>query len=242
MKAFLKYFLIFLVLTFWGCGIKKPPLSIEESMPENFYFKVKATQAGFELFIYLPTQTEGGYPLTEIKKLIIEKREISLDIPKAKEKVYKIKLSPKLHSAANLITYNDYKVKNKYAYTYRIKIGKDFLVKTSYTEPITVYWHNPPGLPKDFRIILYEKNTVMLSWKRPEHDIYGHNLEGEIFYEIEKAINSKTEIIKIKNKKEFWDKIDSSQKTCYSIRAVLNFRGTPIPGPKTPEKCIKIYK
>ncbi|WP_038057557.1 fibronectin type III domain-containing protein [Thermodesulfobacterium hydrogeniphilum] len=242
MKAFLKYFLIFSVLAFWGCGKKSPPLSIEQSIPKDIYFEVKATQAGFELLINLPTETRGGYPLTKIKKLIIEKKEIPLDIPKAKEKVYKIKLSPKLHSAGNLIIYNDYKVKNRYAYTYRIKIEKDFLVKTSYTEPITVYWHNPPGLPKNFKIIPYEKNMVILSWEKPVHDIYGLYLEGTIFYEIEKITDSKTEIIKIKNKKEFWDKIDSSQRTCYSIRAVLNFRGTPIPGPKIPEKCIKIDK
>jgi hypothetical protein len=235
---FIKFLILILSLSLISCGKKAPPLPIKESIPKEPSLQIKATQGGFELLITLPTHTQGGYLLTKIKKLIIEKKEWSLDRAKAEKKIYKIKLKPSLHPAATTIVYNDYKVKNRYCYSYRVKVEKDFLVKTPFTAPVSVCWHNPPSFPENFRIKQVQKNVILLSWDRPTKDIYGLKLKEGVFYRIEKLFQGKKKVIEVKGN-EFWDKITSSKKVCYRIRAVLDFKGTLIPGPKTPQICTK---
>ncbi len=232
-----RYTIFLIILFFCGCGVKKPPLNVKDSTPQDFYFKVKPDPVGFELFIYLPTQTKGGYTLTSIRKLIIEKEEIPLNSPNSKE-IYEIDLSPKLHLAANLIIYTDFSVKNDYSYIYRIKIQKDLLVSTSYTKGIKVYWHDPPSLPRDFTVIPYNNDMVLLIWKSPKQDIHGKKLNGRIFYKIERITQNHEKTIEVRNKRYYWDRINNLKKVCYSIRAVLDFKGTLIPGLKTPEICV----
>ncbi|MDF2954108.1 MAG: hypothetical protein OD816_001353 [Thermodesulfobacterium sp.] len=236
-KKFLFLFgLGFLILS---CGKKTEPFPIEESIPKGLSFEIKLNTQGAEILVYLPIKTQGGYSLNKIKKLIIEKIEVPLDIPKAKKKRKVIKISPKLHSAGNLFIYNDYNLKHRHQYTYRVKVVKDFLVETPFTEPITIFWHNPPGLPQSFQLRLFGEDAVLITWKKPEKDIYGLFLEGEAFYEIEKRSEEKINFIKVRGKEEYFDELKPGEKVCYSIRAVLDFRGTLIPGPKTPYKCVK---
>lgn len=236
-------FLFFLTLgisfLICSCGKKTEPFPIKESIPKDLSFEVRLNPTGAELLIYLPTQTEGGYPLVKIKKLIIEKKESPLDVPNAKEKKKIIKLSPKLHSAGNLFVYNDYELKHRYKYTYRVKVVKDFLVETPFTESITIFWHNPPSLPPNFELRTLGEDSVLLTWGRPKEDIYGLYLEGEITYQIEKSSEKGVELIEVEGKEEYFDSFETGEKVCYSVRAVLNFRGSLIPGPKTPYKCIE---
>uniref|UniRef100_A0A7V5XGG2 Fibronectin type-III domain-containing protein n=1 Tax=Thermodesulfobacterium geofontis TaxID=1295609 RepID=A0A7V5XGG2_9BACT len=237
----MKRFLIIFLLAFFilSCGKKTEPLPIKESIPKGLSFEVNLTPQGAGLLISLPTKTEGGYPLNKIKNLIIERTELPLDIPKAKKKEKIIKLSPKLHSAGNLFIYYDYELKHRYAYSYRIKVVKDFLVETPFSEPITIFWHNPPSFPQKFQIKTLGEDALLITWERPKEDIYGLYLEGEVFYQIEKISKERTKLIEIKNKEEYFDKIKPREKVCYNIRAILNFRGTLIPGPKTPDKCVE---
>jgi len=237
MKRFLIIFL--LVFFIFSCGKKTEPLPIKESIPKGLSFEVNLTPQGAELLISLPTKTEGGYPLNKIKSLIIERTEIPLDIPKAKKKEKIIKLSPKLHSAGNLFIYYDYELKHRHEYSYRIKVVKDFIVETPFSEPVTIFWHNPPSFPQKFQIKALGEDAVLITWEKPKEDIYGLYLEGEIFYQIEKISKEKTELIEIRNKEEYFDKIKPKERICYNIRAILNFRGTLIPGPKTPDKCVE---
>uniref|UniRef100_A0A7C4JRM0 Uncharacterized protein n=1 Tax=Thermodesulfobacterium geofontis TaxID=1295609 RepID=A0A7C4JRM0_9BACT len=90
-----------------------------------------------------------------------------------------------------------------------------------------------------FQIKALGEDAVLIIWERPKEDIYGLYLEGEIFYQIEKISKEKTELIEIRNKEEYFDKIKPKERICYNIRAILNFRGTLIPGPKTPDKCVE---
>jgi len=240
MKKIRKILFIFgLSLFIFSCGKKTSPLPIKESIPKDLSFEVRLNPKGVNLLIYLPTETKGGYPLSKIKKLIIEKVEVPLDIPKAKKKKKIIKLSPKLHSAGNLFVYTDYKLKHRHSYTYRVKVIKDFFVKTPFTEPIKIFWHNPPNFPQKFQIKSLGKDAVLITWKRPKKDIYGLYLEGEVFYQIERISKEGVRLIKVKGKEEYFDKIKVGEKVCYNIRAILNFRGTLIPGPKTPDKCVE---
>ncbi|MCS7279034.1 MAG: hypothetical protein NZ530_03120 [Thermodesulfobacteriaceae bacterium] len=237
-KTTLKFWFLIIGLFFISsCGKKSPPLSIEESIPSDFEFEVEATQAGFNLWITLPTKTQGNHTLVSIKKLLIEKGEKSLDLPQAKERREIIKLSPKLHSAGNLFLYSDYRLKHRHQYSYRIKIVKDFLVETDWSPWIKVFWHNPPGLPKNFDLKILGKRKVFLTWERPPTDIFGLYLEGEVFYELFKRIENQEKVWQLR-KTEFLDEPSENQRTCYSVRTVLNFRDTLIPGPKTPEKCV----
>ncbi|PMP96636.1 MAG: hypothetical protein C0169_04400 [Thermodesulfobacterium geofontis] len=232
-------FLLISVFLIFSCGKKTEPFPIKESIPKGLSFEINLNPQGAELLISLPTKTEGGYSLNKIKALIIEKIELPLDIPKAKKKKKTIKLSPKLHSAGNLFIYNDYELKHRHQYTYRIKVIKDFLVETPFTEPITIFWHNPPSFPQKFQIKLLGEDALLITWERPKEDIYGLYLEGEVFYQLEKVSKEGIKLVKIKNKEEYFDKIKSGEKVCYNIRAILNFRGTFIPGPKTPDKCVE---
>lgn len=238
-KIKIKLFFLALSLLIFSCGKKTEPLPIEKSIPQKFSFEVKLNTQSAEILIYLPTKTQGGYFLNKIKKLIIEKTEIPLDRVSAKKKVKIIKLSPKLHSAGNLFVYYDYNLKHRYQYTYRIKVVKDFLVETPFTEPVTIYWHNPPGLPQFFQLRSLGEDAILLVWGKPEKDIYGLPLEGEVFYEIEKLYEGKISFIKVSGKEEYFDTLKPGKEICYSVRAILNFMGTLIPGPKTPYKCVK---
>lgn len=233
---------IFLMLIINSCGKKTPPFSPSESIPEDFYFEVKPIQSGFLLIINLPFETRKGYPLTSIKSLIIEKKEVSLDVPQTKPKVYYIKLSPKIHSAGNMILYEDNKVKHRHGYTYRIKIKKDFLVSSPWVEVSqTFYWHNPPDLPKNFNLQILDENKVLLYWEKPKKDILGLSLDFPVWFEVEKITSKGSTLILIKDKTEYIDTFKKDEKTCYTLRSILEFRGTLIPGVKTPLKCIE-YK
>lgn len=237
-KATLKSFLIilgFLILA--SCGKKAPPLSIEESIPSDFEFEIETTQAGFNLWISLPTKTQGNYTLVSIKKILIEKGEKPLDLPHAKEKIKIIKVSPKLHTAGNLFLYSDYKIKHRHQYSYRIKIVKDFLVETGWSSWITVFWHNPPGIPENFNLKVLGEKAVFLSWERPKTDIFGLYLEEEVFYELFKRSQHKEKVLTLQ-KTNFFEELSEEKKVCYSVRALLNFKKTLIPGPKTPERCV----
>ncbi len=222
----------------FSCGKKTEPYPIEESIPKGLSFEIKLNPYGAELLIHLPILTKGGYPLAKIKKLIIEKTEIPLDNPRVKKKKI-IELSPKLHSAGNLFVYNDYELVPGYKYIYRVRVIKDFLVKTPFTEPVVIFWHTPPSFPKNFKIRPLGRDSVLITWEKPEKDLNGSKLKGEIFYQIEKFSKEGVERIDINGKEEYFDKIKSGEKVCYSIRAILNFRGTLIPSPKTPYKCIE---
>lgn len=235
-KIALKFCMILGFLFVVSCGKKAPPLSIDESIPSDFEFEIEATQAGFNLWISLPTKTKGNYTLVSIKKLLIEKREKPLDLPQSKEKIKIIKVSPKLHSAGNLFLFSDYKIKHRHQYSYRIKVVKDFLVETDWSSWITVFWHNPPGVPERFDLKVLGEKAIFLSWERPKTDIFGLYLEGEVFYELFKRGQDKEKVLTIK-KTNFFEEL-SERKMCYSVRAILNFRETLIPGPKTPERCV----
>lgn len=237
LKAALKFCIVLGLLFVSSCGKKAPPLSIEESIPSDFEFEIEATQAGFNLWITLPTKTQGNYTLVSIKKLFIEKREKPLDSSQGKEKVKFIELSPKLHSAGNLFLYSDYKVKHRHQYSYRIKIVKDFLVETEWSPWITVFWHNPPGVPENFNFKIVGERSVFLTWERPKTDIFGDYLEGEVLYELFKKTQDREKVFTLK-KTDFFEKLSEGEKVCYSVRALLNFRETLIPGPKSTEKCV----
>lgn len=239
-KPFKNLLFILVVLMLVSCGKKSPPLSPKDSVPEEFSFEVKPVQTGFTLIINLPVETKRGYPLTSIKNVIIEKKEIPLEDPKAKPKISYIKLTPKLHSAANIIVYDDVKVKHRYGYSYRIKIRKDILISSPWIElPQTFYWHNPPDIPRNLNISILDENRVILNWEKPYTDIKGNPLDLPVWFEIEKITPRGSVTLLIKDRTEHLDYIKQGEKTCYAVRSVLNFKDTLIPGMKTSLKCLE---
>lgn len=234
------FIFILVILMLVSCGKKSPPLSPKDSVPEEFSFEVKPIQTGFTLIINLPVETKKGYPLTSIKSVIIEKREIPLEDPKAKPKIFYIKLTPKLHSAANRILYEDVKVKHRHGYFYRIKIKKDILISSSWIElPQTFYWHNPPDIPRNFTVEIIDENKVILYWEKPHTDIKGNPLDLTVWFEIEKVTSQDSVTFLVRDKTEYLDYIKQGEKTCYAVRSLLNFKDTLIPGMKTSLKCLE---
>lgn len=239
-KPVKNFLFILVILMLVSCGKKSPPLSPKDSVPEEFYFEVKPVQTGFTLIINLPVETKKGYPLTSIKSVMIEKKEISLDDPRAKPRISYLKLTPKLHSAANTIIYEDVKVKHRHGYSYRIKIKKDILISSSWMElPQIFYWHNPPDVPRNFNINILDENRVILNWEKPYTDIKGNPLELTVWFEIEKVTPQGSATLLVRDKTEYLDYLKPGEKTCYTVRALLNFRDTLIPGIKTSLRCLE---
>ncbi len=233
---FLKIFFLFL----WGfffqsCGKKAPPIPIKESLPKEVTFSISATPFGFDLLIELPSETKGNYPLTKIKTLIIEKKEINLENPK-NIKIKEIKLKPKLHSAGRLIVYSDSELKSGFQYSYRLKIKKDLFVETPFSEEKVVFWTTPPSVIKNLSIKIDEPDILTLNWDFPTYDLKGKPLREPSFFRIERYSEDKIKNFEV-NQNFFRDKIEPSSKVCYRIQALINFRGTIIPGLKSEFFC-----
>ncbi len=219
---------VFVALAFVlsACGRKTPPFSIEESMPRKFSFEVKPVSTGFELFINLPTMTEAGYPLTKIKKLIV-KKEIFSPEGKFIDKE-EIKLSPKIHSAANTYFFLDSEVKSGLCYRYSIRVVKDFLVKTRFLTGKLLCWKTPPPPPEDFKVL--KKDSIFeLFWKGVKADL-------QMSYQVRRILDGKEKIFSVKGT-TFKDAPEFKNFICYSVRGVINYKGTLIPGDWSREVC-----
>lgn len=234
MKIFSLLFLIFgLVLS--GCGRKAPPLPITQSVPKAPQLNIEATSLGFNLWINLPSETQGGYPLNKIKALIIEREELSERTPQ-KPKINYLKLKPRLHSAGRIILYSDTDLRPGYRYTYRLKIKKDFLVETPFLEEKMVYWTDPPGPVENIRGQITEEGAFLLSWNPPYLDQKGNPLRGSLYYRLERYQGEELETFEIKEAL-FKDKPPGNIRVCYRIQPVLNYKGTSIPGLKSEPLC-----
>ncbi len=229
-----KTWLIILALFIIACGRKAPPLPVEKSIPKDYSLTVEATPLGFNLWIDLPTTTQGGYPLNKIKALIIEKEEIPLQNPsKSKKRI--LKLTPKLHSAGNLFMYTDSEVKPGFAYRYRVKIKKDFLVETPFSNEITVFWTTPPLPPQNVKLVLSTPEEIRLTWDAPLLNLNQEPLKGEIFYRIERIKGAE---IKIHNVRErIFKDYPHKERICYRLYTMLNFYETIIPSPSSELIC-----
>ncbi|MCS7200046.1 MAG: hypothetical protein N2327_00475 [Caldimicrobium sp.] len=233
MKLPVLLLLVYLILT--SCGKKTSPLPIEKSIPEDPQLEIEITPLGFNLWINLPSQTKGGFPLNKISSLIIEREERSLESP-SKPKFKHIVLKPKLHSAARLFLYSDTELKGGHEYRYRLKIKKDFLVSSPFVSEKVVFWSNPPSFPEKFQILPLEHGKIKLSWETPKVDIKNHPLKGEVFFRIEKQSGDKTISFETKEK-SLIEEFRGDMRICYRLQAILNYQGTLIPGLKTAPLC-----
>ncbi|MFN3567886.1 MAG: hypothetical protein ACK4UR_03135 [Caldimicrobium sp.] len=230
-----KFILLLILALLFSCGRKTPPLPIEKSIPKDPDLNIEVTPMGFNLWITLPTETKEGRYLTKIKALIIEKEEIPLEGSR-KSKSKRIKLKPKLHTAANLILYTDRALKPNYAYKYKLKIEKDFLVKTPYTEERIVFWTTPPMPPSNFQIIPYSQEEILITWEPPLLNLNGEPLKGEIIYRLEERVRGEKRVKEIKER-QILTKV-SKEGACFSVQALLKFYDTLIPSPPSEVLCI----
>lgn len=231
----MKRYLFLLILIFLcACGRKAPPLPIEKSLPKEPELEIETTPLGVNLWITLPTTTQGGYPLNKIRALIIEKEEIPLDEP-SKIKKKRIKLSPKLHSAANLYLFTDRELKPNFLYKYRLKIEKDFLVKSAFTEEKVVFWTIPPFPPSNIKIIPISQEEIEIVWDPPFLNLNKEPLQGEIYYRIEKITSTERKSIEVRDR-YFRDK-RSYDRVCYQLQTLLKFYETIIPSPFSETLC-----
>ncbi|MFN4197071.1 MAG: hypothetical protein ACK4FM_03575 [Caldimicrobium sp.] len=231
----MKKFILFLICTLLiSCGKKTPPLPIEKSIPKEPVFNIEVTSTGINLWITLPTETKEGKILTNIKALIIEREEIPLEgFKKSKSKT--IKLTPKLHTAGNLILYSDQNLEPNFAYKYRLKVVKDFLVKTPYTEGKIVYWTTPPMPPSNFQIIPYSQEEILITWDQPILNLNREPLKGEVIYRLEERSQGEKKVKEIKDR-EILVKV-SKDGACFSVQALLKFYDTFIPSPPSEVLC-----
>ncbi len=219
---------IFIILVFIlsACGRKTPPFSIEESIPKKFSFEVKPVSTGFELFVSLPTRTKAGYPLTQIKKLIVKKEIFSPNGKFIKEE--KIKLNPRIHTAANTYFFLDSKVKSGLCYRYSVRVVKDFLVKTDFLAGKLLCWQAPPPPPADFKVVKRD-SAFELFWK-------GVKESPQVNYQVRRLLDGKEKLFSVKLP-PFKDAPEFKNFLCYSVRGVINYKGTLIPGDWSREVC-----
>lgn len=229
-----KYFLFFIIFFLIACGRKAPPLPLEKSIPKQPGLEIETTPLGINLWITLPTTTQGGYPLNKIKVLIIEKEEIPLTHT-SKVIKKKIKLSPKLHSAANLYLYTDKDLKPNFLYKYRLRIEKDFLVKTPFSEEKRIFWTTPPLPPSNIKINPLSEEEIQLVWDPPFLNLNNEPLQGEIYYRIVKITSKERKIIELVDR-YFRDK-PSIEGICYQLQTLLKFYETIIPSPFSEVIC-----
>lgn len=234
------YLLFFLMLILSSCGRKTAPLPIEKSIPEAPTLEIEVTTLGFNLWITLPDKTKGGFPLTKIKGLILEREEIPIS-GKEKSRIKQIKLKPKLHSAGRIFLYSDTDLRASHLYKYKIKIEKDFLVKTPFTEEKSAYWTIPPNFPQRISYALTEDKQLLLTWTPPTTDLQNQPLSGELFYRVSKIINQESITYELRETR-FLDSFNPEIKVCYRLQALLNYYGTIIPGPQTGLICPSIPK
>jgi len=233
-KIFLSLLIIFLFLL-QGCGKKSPPLPIEKSIPQGADLTLEPTPYGIKLWITLPEKTQGGYTLTKIQYVEIEKKEEPIE-KGGKIKIRHFKIKPKLHSAGRLFLYTDTDLKSGYKYTYRLRIKKDFLVATPFLPERVIYWSDPPSWVRDLNLILSSPRELTLKWNPPLFNLKGAPLMGELFYTIERVKNGKIEYLNIRET-YFKDKFTEDEKSCYRVRALLNYYGTFLPGPFSEYLC-----
>lgn len=231
----LKVSILIFSLFFLACGRKAPPLPIEKSIPKNPELEIEATPLGLNLWITLPEKTIGGLPLNKIKALIIDREEISLESSKTLSKV-SIKLKPKLHSAGRVFLYTDTDLKEKTCYIYRLRIEKDFLVSTPFTEGERACWTTPPKPPKGISIHVDSEGSTILKWTPPDIDLKGAPLIGKLSYKIIKYSDHKITSHEVADS-TFIDHAKGF-KICYRIQTVLHFHGTSIPSPLSELICI----
>lgn len=233
-RKFLIFAIIFLFLLH-GCGRKTSPLPIKKSLPQEAELSIEPTPFGINLWITLPEKTQGGYPLTKIKYVEIEKKEEPFE-KEGKARTKKIKIKPKLHSAGRLLLFTDSEVKAGYRYTYRIKIKKDFLVESPFYEEKIIYWFDPPSGVRDLNFIVSPSDELILKWNPPLENLRGGPLLGELFYTIERVKTGKIEYLNIKET-YFKEKISLNERICLRVRPVLYYYGTFIPGPFSEHIC-----
>lgn len=227
---------LFLTLFFlFGCGRKAPPLPIEKSLPQEAEFSLEPTPYGINLWLTLPEKTQGGFPLTKIQFVEIERKEEPL-FGEGKREFKRFKIKPKLHSAGRLLLFTDSHLKPERKYTYRIRIKKDFLVGTPFYGEKSIYWTEPPALVRDFIFYLSSPEELLLKWNPPLENIKGGPLAGELLYNIEKIKEGEIEYLTVRDP-FFKEKISQEKRVCFRVRALLNYHGTFLPGPFTQPIC-----
>ncbi|MCS7149383.1 MAG: hypothetical protein N2Z40_04940 [Caldimicrobium sp.] len=233
MKGF-TILLCFLFL-FTACGRKAPPLPVEKSIPDDPQLEIEATSLGFNLWINLPSETKGGYPLNKIKALIIEREEISVK-QSSKPRLKHYTLKPKLHSAGRLLLFSDTDLKAGFHYKYSLKLEKDFLVKTPFISERVVSWTTPPSFPMNVKVELTNEGRLRLTWDPPLHDLQNQPLAGDIFFRIERHALGKVTLYETRER-FFLDEKPEEIGICYRLQTVLNYFGTLIPSPKSGPVC-----
>jgi hypothetical protein len=228
-------FLAFFLLV--SCGRKAPPLPIEKSIPQVPGLSAEVEGQAIKLLIDLPSHTIGGSYLTSLKALIIEKREVFLDDPKKKEKQTKIKLKPRLHSAATLFIYTDEKVAPRRLYIYRVKAKKDFLVESPFSEEVRIYFRYPPKAPVNLKVIELYPAYYLLQFEPVYEDIKGLPLELPLEFTLERIREGKSFYIDLKNKTEYTFTKEGEQKECFRVQARFRYFTTEIKGPFSRELC-----
>jgi len=227
--------LLLMLLFLSSCGRKAPPLPVEKSIPEEASLEIEATSFGFDLWITLPSQTKGGFPLNQISYLEIERKE-EPEFFQGKSKTKTIKIKPRLHSAGRLFLYTDKDLKPGFKYTYRLRIKKDFLVGTPFYAEKTLYWLTPPTGIKNFSLKPGERGELFLTWAPPSLNLKGEPLIGELFFNLERTLQGKRDLFELEAN-SFKDKWDGQSKVCYRVRALLGYKGTSIPGPFSEPLC-----
>lgn len=227
--------LIIVAVSILACGRKTPPFPIEKSIPQEPDLEIEATPLGFNLWITLPDKTKSGLPLNKIRALIIEKEKVSIENQKTISKTT-IKLKPKLHSAGRIFLYTDTELEERSCYIYRLKLEKDILVSTSFTQGQKACWTTPPKPPSQISFERTFDGNLIVTWIPPSTDLNGAPLTSKISYRIIKFTNNQTKYYHL----EAPPFIDTPEdfKLCYRIQTIIDFHKTLILGPLSDIFCI----
>lgn len=224
---------IFIILLLLGCGKKGPPIPWDMVVPKRILNLEAKTREGRLLLEWTsPKENTDKSPLTDLAGFRILRSEGILSNGECRgcsEKINIIKeieLNVKEDNRGKRISIfiNDHEPKKVYIYQVVSVNKRGYL--SSPSNPVTVYWDEPPEAPKSVRVEAGDKR-VDLFWGEVK-EVAGYNIyrriEGEEFSN--RPINDS-----LISTNEYTDlNVENEKKYFYTIRAVKRVVKTEIEG------------
>jgi hypothetical protein len=232
-KFFSSLLIIAVLILLNSCGKKSSPIPISESVPASASFKLKPTWFGIRLLIKLPYKTKKGRLLTNIKYILVEKKEVDLKTKKSKK--YEFKLYPYIHSSAKTYIYDDTDIKSGKCYFYRIKVARGIWTKTPFTKYFKACWLNPSSIPEKVKLKFLKNNYLLIKWNKVV--LKKTKIINDYFYQVKKITPRGIKLINTQ-KNFLLDHILKGETVCYQVRTIIKFKENSIPGLFSPLKCV----
>jgi hypothetical protein len=235
-------FLIF--LSFWGCGVKNPPVAPESTRPGPVTdLNAWPREGGIYLGWSSPTKNVDGSRLEDLLGFRVFRQSRPLtpspcpDCPSKFEPVAEIDVEyPRgAQVEGGRVLWRDTTLKPQQEYTYIVRAYNSYKSPSPESNPATIFWDDLPMSSSAVRVQSEDK-ALILTWEfsprlvngKEMTDLSGFNIyrrgKGERFGLF--PVNSAP----IAERRYLDGVLENGKQYEYEVRAVRNFRGTPIEG------------